>query len=226
MPNSPDRNYLEDVIASTDDKHFGSEKFFGFNEFDKPAATLRSSDISLANWREGKCEEVQQKIKDARGLFNSFKSIARQLADILASDHIDESTESRVAVLYKKMEELRKQILAAYPEVFDSWEISIAIKWEFPKDKIFIDKNLGPLFSLLSVVTPHIQWQAGGAERKVPQGITYKTKYPNFLVLYVKSVPAEFCASPYQLQAYGSVGGNAMNTFYVHLVTHRSVQLF
>ncbi|OQW51571.1 MAG: hypothetical protein A4S09_10105 [Proteobacteria bacterium SG_bin7] len=225
MPALLDTNYLQQVIRSTELSSHSKDFFHGFSEMELPSLALQSSDISVSNWQEGKCLEVQQKIRDARGFFSQFRAVAIELAEILAKDYIDEKTEAHIFALQKKMEELRKQILAVYPEIFDSWEIKIAIKWKFPKGKIFVDKNFGPLFSLLSVTTPHIHWQSDGAS-KTPDSLTYKTKYPNILTLMVKSVPAEFCVSPFRVQAFGRAGGNAMNTIYVHLFTHRSVQFF
>ncbi len=224
MPNGLDKNYLQQVASSEEVEPSGRDFFFGFNEIDKPSVTLRSSDISLTNWVEGKCEDVQKKISSARGLFAQFKSIAAELVEILSEDSIDEKSEYRIGVLQKEMEELRKQILTAYPEIFDSWEIVVTTKWKFPKTKIFVDENVGPLFSLLAVTTPHIQWRSGGLVQKTPQNIAYTTKFPNVLVLSVKSVPAEFCASPFQIQAFGSVVGKSRNVVNVQLVTQRAVQ--
>lgn len=218
--------YLKDVERSQEPfDFFASGNFLGFpQENDRPPYILKSTEMTLKNWRSGKCEEVQQKIKDARSLFSEFKKVASELAAILASETVGSDSPAKVDSLYLRMEELRKQILAVYPEVFDSWEISVGIKWEFPQSKIFVDKNLGPLFSLQAVATPHIQWQSTDAKKVIPSAISYRTKYPAELTIVVKTVPAEFCVSPFRLQAYGTVSGNKMNTIYVHLVTHRELQ--
>lgn len=222
MPDFPDKNYLRQVIRSSEIR--SRDHDFYLSSYNEPSVTLESRFISVTNWVEGKCDEVRQKIDTARDLFFQFKALARELSQILSKDVADVVSETRIEALQREMEELRKQILAAYPEIYDSWLINVTMKWKFPKNKIYIDKNLGPLFSLHSVTTPHIQWQSGDSNRKVPESITYETKFPNSLMLVVKSVPSEFCASPFQLQALGSVSGNAMNIIYVHLVTHRSVQ--
>jgi hypothetical protein len=219
------RNYLFSVIYSPEHKFADiGEHYFGFTGLNDQPEIIPSSEIVLLNWRDGKCDEVQDKIKNARGLFLEFKGVARELAQILGGDLADANPE--VERLYRRLDELRKQILAAYPEIFDSWEITVSIRWEFPKNKIYVDKNMGPLFSLIGIATPHIQWQSNDPKRKLPGNISYKTTFPNALNFSVKTVPAEYCASPFRMQALGTVAGNQMNSIPVQLVTHKAVQLF
>ncbi len=224
------RQYLTDVANTTLlERHefMNGSPYLGYGFSDgQPPYVLKSSEIKLKNWKIGKCEEVQQKIKDARGLFAEFKTVATELAEILERDVVDPDTNPQVESLYQRMESLRQQILAAYPEIYDSWEITVGMKWEFPKKRVFVHKGMGPIFSLKAIATPHVQWSSSDAKRKIPSFLTWHVAEPTDLYIFVKTVPAEFCASPFRFQGYGAVVGNQMDTIHIHLVTNRDVQFF